>query len=52
MTSPRKTIFLSSVQKELSTERRALRDFVRNDPLECTANEGHTAHKGLWTNYQ
>jgi len=26
-------IFISSVQKELSNERRAVRDFVRNDPL-------------------
>ena len=29
----RERIFISSVQKELSAERRALRDFVRGDPL-------------------
>ncbi|MBI5770020.1 MAG: hypothetical protein HZA93_19750 [Verrucomicrobia bacterium] len=29
----RSTIFLSSVQKELQTERRALKDFVHGDPL-------------------
>ena len=27
------TIFISSVQKELAEERRAIRDFVRGDPL-------------------
>jgi ATP-dependent DNA helicase RecG len=26
-------IFISSVQKELATERRAVADFIRNDPL-------------------
>ncbi len=31
MAESRKTIFISSVQKELSTERRAVRDFVRYD---------------------
>lgn len=31
--SSRSVIFVSSVQKELQAERRALRDFVRNDPL-------------------
>ena len=29
----RKTIFVSSVQKEFTIERRAVREFVRNDPL-------------------
>ena len=29
----KQTIFVSSVQKELAEERRAIRDFVRNDPL-------------------
>jgi ATP-dependent DNA helicase RecG len=29
----RKRIFISSVQKELQAERRAIRDFVQNDPL-------------------
>ena len=29
----RQTIFVSSVQKELAEERRAIREFVRNDPL-------------------
>lgn len=29
----RKTIFVSSVQKELEAERRAVKDFVQNDPL-------------------
>jgi len=29
----RKIIFVSSVQKELAEERRALRDFVHGDPL-------------------
>jgi len=32
-TAQRKTIFVSSVQKELQAERRAIKDFVRNDPL-------------------
>jgi predicted HTH transcriptional regulator len=31
--SSRSIIFVSSVQKELQAERRALKDFVRNDPL-------------------
>ncbi len=29
----RKTIFISSVQKEFQAERRAIKDFVQNDPL-------------------
>jgi len=29
----KQTIFVSSVQKELATERKSVRDFVRNDPL-------------------
>lgn len=29
----RKSLFLSSVQKELKTERRAIKNFVQNDPL-------------------
>lgn len=29
----KQTLFVSSVQKELAEERRAIRDFVRNDPL-------------------
>jgi len=33
MAGHRKTIFISSVQKELQAERRAIKDFVRNDPL-------------------
>ena len=27
------TIFISSVQKELATERRTLKDYIRGDPL-------------------
>jgi hypothetical protein len=26
-------VFISSVQKELASERRAVKDFIRNDPL-------------------
>ncbi|MFH2056077.1 MAG: DUF4062 domain-containing protein [bacterium] len=33
MATGMKTIFLSSVQKELQRERRAVKDFVRNDAL-------------------
>ncbi|MFZ5994168.1 MAG: DUF4062 domain-containing protein [Thermodesulfobacteriota bacterium] len=33
MAAQRKTIFVSSVQRELHAERRAIKDFVRNDPL-------------------
>lgn len=33
MAQSRKSIFISSVQKELTTERRAVKDFVKNDPL-------------------
>lgn len=33
MSGQRKTIFVSSVQKEFQGERRAIKDFVRNDPL-------------------
>lgn len=33
MAERRKTIFVSSVQKELQAERRAIKDFVQNDPL-------------------
>jgi predicted HTH transcriptional regulator len=33
MSSHRKRIFISSVQKELQAERRAIKDFVQNDPL-------------------
>jgi len=33
MPSRKKTIFISSVQKELSRERRAVKEFVQNDPL-------------------
>lgn len=33
MSGQRKTIFVSSVQKELQAERRAIKDFVLNDPL-------------------
>jgi ATP-dependent DNA helicase RecG len=33
MARRRKTIFISSVQKELAPERRAVKDFVRNDAL-------------------
>ncbi len=31
--SNRKTLFVSSVQKELNAERRAIKEFVQNDPL-------------------
>lgn len=33
MAERRKTIFVSGVQKELQAERRAIKDFVQNDPL-------------------
>jgi len=33
MSTQRKTIFISSVQKEFQTERPAIREFVQNDPL-------------------
>lgn len=33
MAERRKIIFVSSVQKELQAERRAIKDFVQNDPL-------------------
>jgi ATP-dependent DNA helicase RecG len=33
MASHRKRLFISSVQKELEVERRAVKDFVQNDPL-------------------
>ena len=29
----RKTLFVSSVQKELNAERRAIKSFLQNDPL-------------------
>jgi ATP-dependent DNA helicase RecG len=33
MPASRLKIFVSSVQKELADERRAVADFIRNDPL-------------------
>jgi hypothetical protein len=33
MAAPRMRLFISSVQKELQMERRAVKDFVQGDPL-------------------
>lgn len=33
MTTPRMRLFISSVQKELQMERRAIKDFVQEDAL-------------------